>query len=74
VKFFDETEIDAINEQLTIRTDYESDAHMKLIERVSDFKWEIPRDWGSELWSWSRENSRRFRFMRKILSRQTAGI
>jgi len=29
-------EIDAINEQLTIRTDYESDAYMKLIERVSD--------------------------------------
>ena len=29
-------EIDTINEQLTIRTDYESDAYMKLIERVSD--------------------------------------
>ncbi|MFV8337458.1 ABC-F family ATP-binding cassette domain-containing protein [Flavobacterium sp. RSP29] len=29
-------EIDQINEQLTIRTDYESDAYMKLIERVSD--------------------------------------
>lgn len=29
-------EIDAINEQLTIRTDYESDAYMKLIEQVSD--------------------------------------
>ncbi len=29
-------EIDAINEQLTIRTDYESDAYMQLIERVSD--------------------------------------
>jgi len=29
-------EIDAINEQLTIRTDYESDEYMKLIERVSD--------------------------------------
>ena len=29
-------EIDKINEQLTIRTDYESDAYMKLIERVSD--------------------------------------
>ncbi len=29
-------EIEAINEQLTIRTDYESDAYMKLIERVSD--------------------------------------
>ena len=29
-------EIDDINEQLTIRTDYESDAYMKLIERVSD--------------------------------------
>ena len=29
-------EIDEINEQLTIRTDYESDAYMKLIERVSD--------------------------------------
>jgi ATP-binding cassette subfamily F protein 3 len=30
------SEIDSINEQLTIRTDYESDAYMKLIERVSD--------------------------------------
>ncbi|MBP4138861.1 ABC-F family ATP-binding cassette domain-containing protein [Flavobacterium geliluteum] len=29
-------EMDEINEQLTIRTDYESDAYMKLIERVSD--------------------------------------
>ena len=29
-------EIDAINEQLTVRTDYESDEYMKLIERVSD--------------------------------------
>ena len=29
-------EIDAINEQLTIRADYESDEYMKLIERVSD--------------------------------------
>ncbi|HEX8577163.1 MAG TPA: ABC-F family ATP-binding cassette domain-containing protein [Flavobacterium sp.] len=29
-------EIDKINEQLTIRTDYESDEYMKLIERVSD--------------------------------------
>ena len=29
-------EIDEINEQLTIRTDYETDAYMKLIERVSD--------------------------------------
>ncbi len=29
-------EIDSINEQLTIRTDYESDAYMKLIEKVSD--------------------------------------
>ncbi len=28
--------IDALNEQLTIRTDYESDAYMKLIERVSE--------------------------------------
>jgi ATP-binding cassette subfamily F protein 3 len=27
-------DIDEINEQLTIRTDYESDAYMKLIERV----------------------------------------
>ena len=30
------SEIDTINEQLTVRTDYESDAYMKLIERVSD--------------------------------------
>ncbi len=29
-------EIDHLNEQLTIRTDYESDDYMKLIERVSD--------------------------------------
>ena len=29
-------EIDHINEQLTIRTDYESNEYMKLIERVSD--------------------------------------
>ncbi len=29
-------EIDDLNEQLTIRTDYESDAYMKLIERVSE--------------------------------------
>ncbi len=29
-------EIDDLNEQLTIRTDYESDDYMKLIERVSD--------------------------------------
>ncbi|WP_333600434.1 ABC-F family ATP-binding cassette domain-containing protein [Flavobacterium sp.] len=29
-------EIDQINEQLTIRTDYESDEYMKLIEQVSD--------------------------------------
>ena len=29
-------EIEEINEQLTIRTDYESDAYMKLIERVSE--------------------------------------
>ena len=29
-------EIDAINEELTVRTDYESDGYMKLIERVSD--------------------------------------
>jgi ATP-binding cassette subfamily F protein 3 len=29
-------EIDDLNEQLTVRTDYESDAYMKLIERVSD--------------------------------------
>src|SRR3970040_70173 len=29
-------EMDEINEQLTIRTDYESDAYMNLIERVSD--------------------------------------
>jgi ATP-binding cassette subfamily F protein 3 len=31
-------DIDEINEQLTIRTDYESDAYMKLIERVSDLR------------------------------------
>ena len=30
------SEIDAINEQLTVRTDYESDDYMKLIERVSE--------------------------------------
>jgi hypothetical protein len=35
VKFWN-ADIDEINEQLTIRTDYESDAYMKLIERVSD--------------------------------------
>ena len=29
-------EIDEINEQLTVRTDYESDDYMKLIERVSE--------------------------------------
>ncbi len=29
-------EIDEINEALTVRTDYESDAYMKLIERVSE--------------------------------------
>lgn len=29
-------EIDAINEELTVRTDYESDAYMKLIERISE--------------------------------------
>ena len=29
-------EIDKINEQLTVRTDYESDDYMKLIERVSE--------------------------------------
>jgi ATP-binding cassette, subfamily F, member 3 len=29
-------EIDEINEQLTVRTDYESEEYMKLIERVSD--------------------------------------
>ncbi len=29
-------EMDDINEQLTVRTDYESDEYMKLIERVSD--------------------------------------
>lgn len=29
-------EIDVLNEQLTIRTDYESDGYMKLIERVSE--------------------------------------
>lgn len=30
------SDIDALNEELTVRTDYESDAYMKLIERVSD--------------------------------------
>ncbi|MGU9939822.1 ABC-F family ATP-binding cassette domain-containing protein [Empedobacter brevis] len=40
-KAFDEylsmkQEIDDINEQLTVRTDYESDDYMKLIERVSE--------------------------------------
>ena len=30
------SEIDSLNEQLTTRTDYESDAYMKLIERVSE--------------------------------------
>ncbi|RXP54830.1 ABC transporter ATP-binding protein [Lutibacter sp. HS1-25] len=30
------TEIDQINEELTVRTDYESDEYMKLIERVSE--------------------------------------
>ncbi|AWG26907.1 ABC-F family ATP-binding cassette domain-containing protein [Flavobacterium kingsejongi] len=30
------SEIDVINEQLTVRTDYESDEYMKLIEQVSD--------------------------------------
>ena len=29
-------EIDALNEELTVRTDYESDAYMKLIEKVSE--------------------------------------
>ncbi|MDM1395990.1 ABC-F family ATP-binding cassette domain-containing protein [Myroides odoratimimus] len=29
-------EIDELNEELTVRTDYESDAYMKLIERVSE--------------------------------------
>ena len=29
-------EIDSLNDQLTTRTDYESDAYMKLIERVSE--------------------------------------
>jgi ATP-binding cassette, subfamily F, member 3 len=29
-------EIDEINEQLTVRTDYESDEYMKLIERISE--------------------------------------
>lgn len=29
-------EIDSINDELTVRTDYESDAYMKLIERVSE--------------------------------------
>lgn len=36
VVFKMKAEIDEINEQLTIRTDYESDAYMKLIERVSE--------------------------------------
>ncbi len=35
------SEIDKINEQLTIRTDYESDVYMKLIERVSDLSEEF---------------------------------
>ena len=30
------SEIDELNEQLTVRTDYESDAYMKLIERMSE--------------------------------------
>jgi ATP-binding cassette subfamily F protein 3 len=30
------SEIDALNEELTVRTDYDSDDYMKLIERVSD--------------------------------------
>jgi ATP-binding cassette subfamily F protein 3 len=30
------SEIDALNEELTVRTDYESDSYMKLIERVSE--------------------------------------
>ena len=30
------TEMDSINEELTVRTDYESDAYMQLIERVSE--------------------------------------
>lgn len=30
------SEIDTINEELTVRTDYESDSYMKLIERVSE--------------------------------------
>lgn len=30
------SEIDELNEQLTVRTDYESDAYMNLIERVSE--------------------------------------
>ena len=34
--FILKNEIDRINEQLTSRTDYESDAYMKLIERVSE--------------------------------------
>ena len=34
--FLMKAEIDAINEELTVRTDYESDAYMKLIERVSE--------------------------------------
>ena len=41
MKAFDEAnqmqkELDELNEQLTIRTDYESDEYMKLIERVSE--------------------------------------
>jgi ATP-binding cassette subfamily F protein 3 len=36
-------EIDEINEQLTIRTDYESDDYMKLIERVSELSENIIR-------------------------------
>jgi ATP-binding cassette subfamily F protein 3 len=35
-EIFRKAEIDEINDQLTIHTDYESDAYMKLIERVSD--------------------------------------
>lgn len=34
--FLMKQEIDALNEQLTIRTDYESDDYMRLIERVSE--------------------------------------
>lgn len=34
--FLLKAEIDNLNEQLTTRTDYESDAYMKLIERVSE--------------------------------------